>query len=272
MSSRTRESCSPEAWPHRSVPSGIIPVIRVGGFPVADLNRDQLIDAICTRWLESPRLAPTTAFALHVGGLNHRRHSDFNSAMKAADIVYADGGSIVALAKLAGARRLQRAPTTDIGWALFEQLAEELDRLPTIALIGGPPGLAENAGHVIHGSNSANVVLTEHGYHADWTETLASLRRHSPDVCVIGLGAPKEMLWVQKNRNALPPSIVLTCGGWFGFVAGHERRAPTALQSIGMEWLARVGQSPRRLGPRYAKGLLSVLSLVPSTLGQRIRG
>ena len=71
---------------------------------------------------------------------------------------------------------------------------------------------------------------------------------------MIGLGAPREMVWCQRHRDELPTGLVLTCGGWFGHIVGDERRAPRMLRRSGLEWIARVAQAPKRLGPRYARG------------------
>ena len=48
--------------------------------------------------------------------------------MSRADLVYADGMSIIVLAKLAGARAAERAGTTDIGWTVIRELGVALGR------------------------------------------------------------------------------------------------------------------------------------------------
>ena len=84
---------------------------------------------------------------------------------------------------------------------------------------------------------------------------LERLRNARPDVVVVGLGAPREMLWVDEHLTELPPALVLTCGGWFGFLTEAEKRAPLWMQSAGLEWSYRVAQAPQRLAGRYARGL-----------------
>jgi N-acetylglucosaminyldiphosphoundecaprenol N-acetyl-beta-D-mannosaminyltransferase len=85
------------------------------------------------------------------------------------------------------------------------------------------------------------------------------------------MGAPREMLWVRNWYHHLPHLLLLTCGGWFGFLAGDERRAGALLRRSGLEWIARVAQSPRRLGPRYARGAVSTGVVAAQTLGDRWR-
>jgi N-acetylglucosaminyldiphosphoundecaprenol N-acetyl-beta-D-mannosaminyltransferase len=245
-----------------------VPEVEVGPFWVSDSPRDELVDHVVDLSLRSST-RPAFAYALHVGGLNARRERDFVVAMRQADVVYADGGSVVWLARLAGGNRVERAPTTDIGWDILRGFARKVGRNPRVAMIGGPPGLAERAGVVLTDAGVADVVLTDHGFHSDWSEPLAKLRDVAPDITAIGLGAPREMIWSQRHRDELPPGLVLTCGGWFGHLVGDERRAPRLLRKSGLEWVARVAQQPKRLGPRYARGAGATAALALSTLQRR---
>jgi N-acetylglucosaminyldiphosphoundecaprenol N-acetyl-beta-D-mannosaminyltransferase len=226
----------------------------VGPFQVLDATRREAVRRVVDLTVDSPS-RPVLVYALHVGGLNARHDLDFVEAMRRADLVYADGGSVVWLARLAGATLIERAPTTDAGWDVLRELAERLGRRVRVALVGGPTGLAERAGEVLAGAAPVEVVHTDHGYHEDWTQPIRALSASVPDVTLVGLGAPGEMVWCQKHRDALPGGLVLTCGGWFGHLSGDERRAPRLLRHSGIEWVARLAQSPRRLGPRYARGL-----------------
>jgi N-acetylglucosaminyldiphosphoundecaprenol N-acetyl-beta-D-mannosaminyltransferase len=240
-----------------------IDYVHVGPFRVPDLTAAAWVDCVVTR-AAAADAGPMHVYALHVGGLNARNDQRFVDAMRRADLVGADGGSVIWLARLAGAKRVERVPTTDVGWDILRGLARSLGRDTRIALVGGPPGLAERAGAVLAAGAPVEVVLTEHGFHQDWTAPLQALRAAAPDVTVVGLGAPSEMLWCQRNRDQLTGRLVLTCGGWFGHLTGDEHRAPRLLRHSGIEWVARVAQSPRRLAPRYARGVYSsgVLSLL----------
>jgi N-acetylglucosaminyldiphosphoundecaprenol N-acetyl-beta-D-mannosaminyltransferase len=245
-----------------------VPEVEVGPFWVSDSPRDELVDHVVDLSLRSTA-SPALAYALHVGGLNARRDGDFVVAMRQADVVYADGGSVVWLARLAGGTRVERAPTTDIGWEVLRGFARKAGRVPRVALVGGPPGLAERAGGVFEDAEVAEVVYLDHGFHSDWSAPLAGLRESAPDITVIGLGAPREMIWCQRHRDDLPGGLVLTCGGWFGHLVGDEKRAPRLLRRSGLEWLARVAQAPGRLGPRYARGAGATAVLALSTWQRR---
>lgn len=230
----------------------------VGPFKVLDASRADVIEAIATRLGDG-----IVAFALHVGGLNHANHTRYVDAMNSADLTYADGAAVVTLARLAGARRIERAATTDIGLPVLRRAAEHLGRPVRVALLGGPPGLAERAAARIARTEPAEVVLTADGYQQDYDAVLATLRARGADVVFVGMGMPTEARFVTLHREALAGTSVLTCGGWFGFLAGEERRAPRALQRAGLEWVYRLGQSPTRLRTRYVVGLLTWACLMP---------
>ena len=71
------------------------------------------------------------------------------------------------------------------------------------------------------------------------------------DILLVGLGCPKQELFVHRNAERLRGLAAIGLGGSFNFVSGRVRRAPRWVQRIGMEWLYRIVQEPRRLFLRY---------------------
>jgi N-acetylglucosaminyldiphosphoundecaprenol N-acetyl-beta-D-mannosaminyltransferase len=232
---------------------GGIPGVRVGPFEVSDLTSSDVVQEL-VRLVGPPSGHPARAFALHVGGLVARRDGGFVRAMNDAELVYADGASVVLIAKAAGARRISRSSTTDIGWDVLRGLTALRGEPPVVSIVGGRPGLAAEALDVLVQAGVARAGVTDHGYHDDWTETLRALRERPADVLVVGLGAPQEMLWVSQHHGELVAGLVLTCGGWLGFLVGAEARAPAWAQRLSLEWAFRLGQDPRRLASRYTRG------------------
>jgi N-acetylglucosaminyldiphosphoundecaprenol N-acetyl-beta-D-mannosaminyltransferase len=245
--------------------------LRIGPFQISDLSRADVVAAIVSGAIASRAQRAWVSYALHVGGLNNRRDTGYLAAMSRADLVYADGMSVIVLGKLAGARAAERAGTTDIGWSVIRELGLALGRPARIALIGGPEGLTRRAARVIEADAGAEVVLTEHGYHDDWSPVLDRLTNSGCDMILVGLGAPREMMWVDEHVQDLPPSLVMTCGGWFGFITQDEKRAPQWVCNAGLEWTYRIAQSPRRLAKRYARGALSTAALSVEIIKSRMR-
>lgn len=238
--------------------------VYVGGPMVADATREKVIRKAAIPAGPRARLV----YALHVGGLLELRNQPFRKALDGADLVYADGAAVILLARAAGAKQIERAPTTDIGMPIVQGLSENLSRPVRVALLGGPPGLAVRASSKFRDAG-AEVVLTLDGYFTDDEPVLESLREAAPDLVVVGLGMPREAIWTFGNRSKLPAAVILTCGGWFGFLAGDEKRAPQLLHSAGLEWTYRLSQQFRRLIGRYSRGALKVVSLLPGQIRYR---
>jgi N-acetylglucosaminyldiphosphoundecaprenol N-acetyl-beta-D-mannosaminyltransferase len=257
------------AAPERSPRPGAVGFM---GVRVADLKRSELVEWLAARE-DEPADRATIAFAIHIGGLLALGEDEaFASAMAAADVVYADGVSAQLLARVAGAERIERAVTTDVGWQLLAALAGRHGRAPRVALVGGPPGLAEAAMERMVEAGAAEAAFTAHGYQEDWATTLEGLRAARPEVVFVGLGAPREMVWVRENIDRLPPALTLTCGGWFGYIVGDEPRAPAAMRRLYLEWLYRVYLQPRRLGGRYLRGLRDYPGLLAKVANERVAG
>jgi N-acetylglucosaminyldiphosphoundecaprenol N-acetyl-beta-D-mannosaminyltransferase len=256
----------------KSAPANSPPLARFLGVQVADLKRDELVDWLAEKTLE-PSDRAIVAFALHVGGLLELRgNPPYADAMASADIVYADGVSAQVLARFAGAQQVERAVTTDIGWMLLVTLTRQLGRPPRVALLGGRPGLAEQAMDKLVDAGLASGAFTGHGYEEDWTDTLRSLSGARPEIVFVGMGAPREMLWVQAHLASLPAALTLTCGGWFGYIVGEEPRAPALMRRFYLEWLFRLYLQPRRLGGRYFRGLVRFPYLLAIVLRDRVTG
>ncbi|MCM0615265.1 WecB/TagA/CpsF family glycosyltransferase [Paenarthrobacter sp. TYUT067] len=225
--------------------------VEIAGVAVADSSRSDIVDWLCTR--RSPG-KPLLAYALHIGGMVHLQDDpDYGSLLDRSAIVYADGAGPVLIGRARGGR-LERSATTDLAPELLEQWKKSHGQPARVALIGGPKDLSKAAGDALLKDENASVVFTEHGYHDSWGSVLDALRKSQPDIVFVGMGAPLEMQWCEAHYDLLPNSIVMTCGGWFGFLTGNETRAPAWLQRVGGEWVWRLLQNPKRLANRYFRG------------------
>jgi len=86
---------------------------------------------------------------------------------------------------------------------------------------------------------------------AESTTVNERIRSVKPDVVWVGLGAPKQELWMASHWRALRPALLLGVGAAFDFHAGSINRAPVWMQNAGLEWVYRLGQEPKRLWKRY---------------------
>ncbi|MCV2491134.1 WecB/TagA/CpsF family glycosyltransferase [Geodermatophilus sp. YIM 151500] len=236
-----------------------LPVVRVAGIDLVDADLPAVLATLAV-----VRDRPVIAYALHVGSLNAAGDVDVRRAYATGDLTYADGVAVVLVGRAAGGRSLGRAPTTDLAPALLR--IRRAAGPVRVFLLGGPPGLAAAAGRRLAEDLGVTVVGVAGGYGLDKAALVRALHDTRPDVVLVGMGSPLEVHLLAELRPYLPTALYLTCGGWFGFLAGHETRAPVLLQRCGLEWTARLAQAPRRLLPRYLQGAWTTARLLTAVL------
>jgi N-acetylglucosaminyldiphosphoundecaprenol N-acetyl-beta-D-mannosaminyltransferase len=77
------------------------------------------------------------------------------------------------------------------------------------------------------------------------------IKNFAPDIVFLCLGAPKQESWFMEWRDLLPDGVYIGAGAAVDFAAGVSTRAPAQLQRLGMEWVWRLAQEPKRLAKRY---------------------
>jgi N-acetylglucosaminyldiphosphoundecaprenol N-acetyl-beta-D-mannosaminyltransferase len=83
-------------------------------------------------------------------------------------------------------------------------------------------------------------------------DVLDSIAEVDADILCIALGNPKQERFIQAHRSRLGAPVMMGVGGSLDMLVGLRRRAPIWMQRLGLEWVARAAQEPRRLGRRYA--------------------
>jgi exopolysaccharide biosynthesis WecB/TagA/CpsF family protein len=86
---------------------------------------------------------------------------------------------------------------------------------------------------------------------AEEKRCLDEINRSNPDVLWISLGCPKQEKWMNSIRKRVKVPVIACVGAAFDFHSGAIRQAPKSWQHIGLEWLFRLIQEPRRLAFRY---------------------
>jgi len=72
-----------------------------------------------------------------------------------------------------------------------------------------------------------------------------------PDVIWVGLGCPKQQLWMHSHKDAFQAPVMIGVGAAFDFLAGVKPQAPPWIRNNGFEWLFRLVTEPKRLWRRY---------------------
>lgn len=180
----------------------------------------------------------------------------FRRAYDASWLCVADGVPLVWASRLLGTPLPGRVNGTD----LFEGVCAAAPAAGLrVFFLGGMPGAADAAARVLRerhpGLEIAGTCCPPLGFERDEEESrrvVEAITAAEPHVLVVGLGAPKQELWMYENRARVGVPVSLGIGGSFELVSGMVKRAPRWMQRAGLEWLYRLLREPGRLWKRYA--------------------
>ena len=201
--------------------------------------------------------------SINAAKLVRLQHDDFlREAVEKCELSTADGQAVVWAARLLGHRIPERVAGIDLMHALFALAARRRYR---VFILGARPEVLEEAVRKIAESHpELRLVGWQHGYYAPREEAriVGRIRAASPDILFIALETPAKELFISRHRERLGVRFVMGVGGAVDIVAGRRRRAPVWMQRMGLEWLFRLAQDPRRLARRYVVGNTRFVLLV----------
>ena len=237
------------------------------GIPLALTSYDEMMD-----WMDGRVRARDHVFlcaaAVHLV-MVAQEDPEVREAVLSHDLVLPDGVPLVWAQRALGHREASRVYGPDLMALYFErsvhsgvrhylyggrsqgalvELALSLRRrYPGVRIVGGysPP-------HVSDGSSTRPTPFRPlTGAEEQWVAD--DINRSQADVVWVGIGQPKQELWMAQMRSRLEASVLVGVGAAFDFHAGLVPQAPAWMQDYGMEWIYRLAQEPRRLWPRYAR-------------------
>jgi exopolysaccharide biosynthesis WecB/TagA/CpsF family protein len=214
--------------------------------PLCDLS---ISEAVCTL-AEAIRTAEPPARTATVGFLNMRNHvaatesPALSETFSKIDYVFADGIGLQIGRMLLGLSRFQRISGTDLVPALLENVASTGCR---VFLLGGTERLAKDAAAQLPALFPG---VTISGYHHGYFDRSAESRlldrinASRSDLLLIGMGTPRQELWLERNQANLNVRVAACVGGLFHYWAGDLRRSPRILIRGGFEWAGILLQQP----------------------------
>lgn len=232
------------------------PRIRLFNYEVDPLTMNEAVGQILT-WIDA---RDGVCRYVVTPNVNHtvllERHAGLRLAYRDAGMILVDGMPVLLAARLFGRPVPGRVAGSDLVPRLFD--AAERSSGVNIFLLGAGPGVAHVAAEQIEARWSKCRVVginsPPHGFETDTAQNdriVAAIAEARPDVLVVGLGAPKQELWVHTHWRRLATPVALCVGATIDFLAGEKRRAPPWMRQSGLEWLHRAASEPRRLAKRY---------------------
>lgn len=226
------------------------------GVPVHMLTLAEAVE-LAVGWIERRERAYTChADARSI--LEARDHPAVRDAFAGAHLVGADGMPVVWLGRARG-HRVGRVYGPDFMEALIRRGMENSRRPFRHFLFGSTPRVLERLvdrlarqypGIIIAGAFAPPM--------GQWDEAAAVRHRAMiddarPDIVWVSLGAPRQDLWMARNRPHLQVPLLCGVGAAFDFLSANKPQAPVWLRRAGLEWVFRLATEPRRLAGRYLR-------------------
>lgn len=185
--------------------------------------------------------------------VNMRSDGILRSDVTGSDVIGIDGMGIVFALRLFGVPVSERVTGIDLFWEILNVCARDGFRP---FLLGATPSVLHRAAEVITAKfPSTEIAGLRDGYFRpeEEGEVVQQIINSRADCLFIAMPTPRKERFLAAYRDRLGVPFIMGVGGSLDVIAGHVRRAPQSMQSMGLEWLYRVYQEPRRMWWRYVK-------------------
>jgi polysaccharide pyruvyl transferase CsaB len=169
-----------------------------------------------------------------------QKDMELKNIIDGAGLALPDGVGLKIAGKILGKPFKQRVTGVDLMMKIIELSKSKGYK---IFLFGGAEGVAGKAALRI----GSNVVGYCQGYTMSDPFVVDKILQARPDILFIGLGSPKQEKWASKHLRQLNVPLTMCVGGSLDVLSGRVKRAPQFMQNIGLEWLWRLVNEPRRI-------------------------
>ncbi|MFE8886133.1 WecB/TagA/CpsF family glycosyltransferase [Pseudarthrobacter enclensis] len=232
--------------------------VTLGGSPVRLLSFEEAVELIMQR--SRPGRTP---LAVASANLDHLQH--FGAGARWAGILerqdtpewlsLLDGAPLVRHVQEMTGRTWPRLAGSDLIQPLLDGAERDHFR---IGFLGGSAEVHAQVRSRLASSHPKIVIsgfwspdrtsLADPAASTDLANAIAASRT---DILVVCLGKPRQELWISEYGCQTGANVMLAFGAVVDFLGGRMRRAPAAVQNLGIEWAWRLLLEPRRLANRY---------------------
>ena len=224
--------------------------IDILGVPVARLTEHEalaVVEKLFAR--ETPAfIAHTNAHTLNLA----YEDPEFRGVLRRADLVLNDGKGVMLAARIHGSRFPTDLNGNHFTPLLLQRAAERGWR---VFFLGAGPGVAERAADKVRRQiPGISIVGTRDGYFSSDEEAIEAVKETGAELLFVGMGNPLQEKWIDRCLPRTGARIGVGVGATFDFLAGTVPRAPAWMSRVGLEWVHRLFQEPKRMWRRYILG------------------
>jgi N-acetylglucosaminyldiphosphoundecaprenol N-acetyl-beta-D-mannosaminyltransferase len=239
-------------------------VVAILGLPICNVSMKQAIASI------DGRIRSGCCYQIATANLdfvrNARRDPELHKVICDCAMVLPDGYPLVLVSRLLGRPLQGRLTGADLTPELAKLSAAKGYR---IFLLGSSEENARKATEILLEQHPGAQFVGQYSpppaplAEMDNEEIVRRVHEARPDILLVAFGNPKQELWIHRNRERLQVPVSIGIGGTLEMIAGAKRRAPVLMRQLGMEWVWRMLQEPKRLAPRYFHDLVALARYLP---------
>lgn len=191
---------------------------------------------------------------------------EFADTYSNADLILADGKPLIWISKFIKNPIKEKISGSDFFPRMCEMCAE---KGYSIFILGAAEGIADKAAKNLcnrfQGLKIVGTYSPPFGFENDEIE-LKTINRiiksASPDVLAVSLGSPKGEKFLYTHLAEYGVSLGISIGATIDFEAGNVKRSPKWMSEMGLEWLFRITQDPKRLIKRYWNDAKCIIPII----------
>lgn len=191
-------------------------------------------------------------FNAHINELSYI-NNNFKIVLQNSNINYPDGIGVWFATKYLSKSNSSRINLTDFYPLLIEHC---ISKGYNFFLLGSTVEILNKAIQNIQNEFiKIKIVGSHNGYDIVDKEVIDLINSKQPDILLVGMGSPKQELWIHENKDKLNAKVFLTVGDLFTQWAGEKVRGPKIFRNLGFEWLFRALSNPKLYFKRYFFGI-----------------
>ena len=229
--------------------------ITIGTIQFSSLSEDEIIEFVDYTIQNKEKATIAHANAHFV--VESEKNRDFRENINVYTLIQPDGVGVYYASKIL-THNLESFKLVQNGTDFYYRLLDYSDKHGrNIYLLGSTDDVLEAAKQYIkiHFPNIKIVGIHNGYFNSLDTAIVENINSSNADILLIGMGVPRQELWLQGHVKELSVPVSITVGAGIEFISQRKRRAPSNMRKFGLEWFFRLLQEPGRLWKRYVIGI-----------------
>ncbi len=219
--------------------------IKIFNIPITDIDKNKILQMCLDKIQKKKKIFIITLNSLMV--INYLFNKQFFKAVKNADLIIPDGYGIILAGKIFHRSIKNHLPGIDLTYNL---LGMAHDKKLSVFLLGSTRQIIDKVFRNFKKWFAGAKFLGRYYGYFDLHEEkklIAGINKVKPDILLVGIGTPKQEIWINDNLKKLEAQVIMGIGGSFDVISGKKKRAPIKWRKRHLEWLYRSITSPAKI-------------------------